>query len=110
MAIYMNPDEYERKRVDCGNWDKKHNQCRVLADGRRCKPNSCEFFMTRAAISESRTNAYKRLATLPEEQQQHIAVKYYDGKMPWRKYRTATFDPYAVGILDDFYGRGNEDV
>ncbi len=102
----MNPDEFNRKRVDCGNWDRKHNRCEVLADGRKCKPTYCEFFMTRAAITESRTNAYRRIATLPEEQQEHISQKYYEGKRPWKKYTPVTFDPYAVGMFLDELERG----
>ncbi len=101
-----NNDEFERKRAYCGNWDSRHNKCTVLADGRKCKPSYCEFYATRALLADSREKAMRRIASLPEEQQDHIAMKYYDGKKPWKKYLPITFDPYAVGMFLDELEKG----
>jgi hypothetical protein len=46
----------------------------------------CPFFKTLTDLLFGREEALKRIATLPEYQQQTIADNYYNGEMPWRKY------------------------
>jgi hypothetical protein len=46
----------------------------------------CPFFKTLTDLLFDREEALKRIATLPEYQQQTIADNYYKGEMPWRKY------------------------
>jgi hypothetical protein len=46
----------------------------------------CPFFKTLTDLLFDREEALKRIATLPEYQQQMIADNYYKGEMPWRKY------------------------
>ena len=46
----------------------------------------CPFYKTQAELMIDREKALKRIATLPEYQQQMIADNYYKGEMPWRKY------------------------
>lgn len=95
---------YEKKRIYCANWDEDHHLCRCLADGLKCKPCFCKFYATRAELATSRTNALKRIATLPEAQQAHISEKYFNGKRPWRRYATPTIDPYTVDYIESLKG------
>ena len=47
---------------------------------------NCNFYMTEEAKKTSDEKANKMLNNLPENHQADIAVKYYNGKMPWRTY------------------------
>lgn len=52
----------------------------------RCKGSmGCAFYRCEAAHQASKQDAMERIATLPDDQQQHIADTYYGGKMPWMK-------------------------
>ncbi len=52
----------------------------------RCKGSmGCEFYKSEVAQAVASHAAMERIATLPDDQQQHIADKYYGGKMPWMK-------------------------
>lgn len=44
----------------------------------------CKYFKSVAEITASEQAKNERLATLPEDHQQYIADKYYNGKMPWK--------------------------
>lgn len=46
----------------------------------------CPFYKTLTDLLFGREEALKRIAMLPEYQQQTIADNYYKGEMPWRKY------------------------
>lgn len=46
-----------------------------------CQKERCPFFNTQAECDK----AERRLSELTDEQQKHIAKKYYGGKKPWLK-------------------------
>ncbi len=61
-----------------------NENCRVL--GGDCPGfDACPFYKSIEQHESDRLAAYKRLATLPEKKQYHIALMYYRGKMPWRE-------------------------
>ena len=67
----------------CFAYDQSDKSCRALHNSSDCGL-ACPFRKSRTRIYASRRNAYRRLAGLPEEQQQHIAETYYGGARPWR--------------------------
>lgn len=46
--------------------------------------NNCNFFLTKEQRENKRQKAFKRIFKLPLREQEHIAVTYYSGAMPWR--------------------------
>ena len=68
------------------NHDTAKDECKTL-DVQRCIGERCSFYTTTAQKNKSLKNAYKRLCELPAEKQMEYAVRYYDGKMPWRAER-----------------------
>jgi hypothetical protein len=68
------------------NRDTAKDECKTL-DVRRCIGEKCSFYTTAAEKDKSLEIAYKRLRELPTEKQIEYAVRYYDGKMPWRAER-----------------------
>ena len=85
------------KKINCQRSDEmtkcihfNHNvtkdNCKAL-DVRRCIGERCSFYATTAQKNKLLENAYKRLCELPVEKQMEYAVRYYDGKMPWRAER-----------------------
>lgn len=57
--------------------------CKVLSD-RFCIDNHCGFFKTRDQQALSLALVYERLRKRSPQEQQEIALKYYNGKMPWQ--------------------------
>lgn len=61
--------------------------CMALDTGmhkNRCTGSEgCAFYKTAAAQRVSENAALERIATLPDGEQQYIADKYHQGKMPW---------------------------
>lgn len=60
-------------------------KCRALILGRRRCPWECSFFKTEKQLAESTEKTNETLRSLPFKRQIHIADKYYEGEMPWRK-------------------------
>ena len=65
-------------------------QCFANKNGTGCKimqseicDGVCGFHKTRKAAKASLRAANVRLASLPHDEQQYIADKYYGGNMPW---------------------------
>lgn len=48
-----------------------------------CKNGDCAFFKTKEKAKQDLEKANKRLASLPREEQEGIADKYYGGKISW---------------------------
>jgi hypothetical protein len=46
----------------------------------------CPFYKTQAELMIGREEALKRIATLPEWEQQTISGNYYKGEKPWMMY------------------------
>ncbi|WP_320952323.1 hypothetical protein [Hungatella effluvii] len=59
----------------------ENRYCGVL--GRPCSGKSCGFHKTKKEQEESLEKANARLRSLPEYQQEAIAVKYYGGVRKW---------------------------
>ena len=60
--------------------------CQATTNSCNGMDRKCPFFKTLTDLLFDREEALKRIATLPEYQQQMIADNYYKGEMPWRKY------------------------
>ena len=60
--------------------------CQATTNSCNGMDRKCPFFKTLTDLLFDREEALKRIATLPEYQQQTIADNYYKGEMPWRKY------------------------
>lgn len=60
--------------------------CKATTNSCNGMDRKCPFFKTLTDLLFDREEALKRIATLPEYQQQMIADNYYKGEMPWRKY------------------------
>lgn len=58
--------------------------CRILTVY-ECKGEECPFFKTKSKFDSKQRLANIRLRRLPQEQQTHIADKYYSGQMPWKE-------------------------
>ena len=62
---------------------KEDSSCNALSV-EECIGSTCSFYKTIEQYNESCKNADARVASLNEEKQRELAVKYYNGKMPWR--------------------------
>ena len=60
----------------------RNGECRILY-GRCCNPEKCKFKGTKEEVYLQRRAASLRLASLPQEQQEAIAQKYYRGRRMW---------------------------
>ena len=60
------------------------NQCDTLAV-ETCHGSACSFYKTIEQETESGKKAYDRLASLSKEDQIKIALKYYNGQIPWQE-------------------------
>lgn len=58
--------------------------CKALEGAPVCN-EKCAFYQSKKEARESLYYAYARLCTLSAAEQQRIADKYYDGKMPWQE-------------------------
>ena len=73
----------------------KEENCVSFLGGRGCKRlkvktcigTDCSFYRDAVKEKMEQEKADARLRSLPAEVQQHIADKYYKGKMPWLKRR-----------------------
>ena len=45
---------------------------------------ACRFYKPRWALEKEQRRIDQRLIRLPMEQQERIAEKYFEGRMPWR--------------------------
>ena len=74
---------------------KTRENCSAFLGGYSCKKlkvktcdeEECAFYRTDIEEKISKEKADKRLRSLPKIDQQYIADKYHDGKMPWQKRR-----------------------
>ena len=72
---------------------KSHrNECFAAMNGAKCSilrvercVGHCAFRKTAVELADEQAAVFERLASLPIEQQLHIADTYYDGKHPWIK-------------------------
>ncbi len=64
--------------------NKKNEVCKAL-EGACPGFATCPFYKSAKQYGADRREAYKRLSMLPGKRQEHIALMYYRGKMPWRK-------------------------
>ena len=64
----------------------EESQCNALTV-ETCTGSTCCFYKTTEEQNESCKKADDRLASLSKDQQSHIALKYYKGRMPWQKGR-----------------------
>ena len=60
----------------------RNGECRILYGVCR-NPEKCKFKGTKEEVYQARRAASLRLATLPQEQQEAIAQKYYRGRRMW---------------------------
>ena len=66
----------------CFAYTTEGNECLALEDSSGCGPN-CPFRKSEAEHEAARLNADRRLASLPDVQQQYIAETYFLGERPW---------------------------
>ena len=66
----------------------------------------CPFYKTQAELMIDREEALKRIATLPEYEQQTISENYYKGEKPWRMYA----EEYAGAERDETFGAERENA
>lgn len=62
--------------------------CMVLDTCKRCTPSisaKCSFGLTPSEFRAGMLRAYRRIASLSDENQSAISQQYYKGKMPWRE-------------------------
>ena len=59
------------------------NQCDALTV-ETCPGSMCSFYKTVEQQNESCRKANARLASLSKEKQIKIALKYYNGQIPWQ--------------------------
>ena len=64
----------------------------------------CPFYKTQADLLFDREEALKRIATLPEYEQQTISEKYYKGEKPWGMYA----EEYAGTEREEAFGAERE--
>lgn len=50
----------------------------------------CPFYLTEYEYMKRRLKAYARLRTLPDYEQDYIAMKYYKGQKPWMAIEVTT--------------------
>jgi hypothetical protein len=69
-----------------------NTSCFACVDGSRCMALhaasitcvGCRFFKTRAQLDAEQQRVNDILAAKPFSEQQYLAGKYHQGKMPWR--------------------------
>lgn len=61
---------------------KGKSGCEMLVV-RKCPGDCCSYFKTEVQHQSDMQKALRRLASLDKENQEFIADKYYNGKMPW---------------------------
>lgn len=59
--------------------------CKVLCTNCNGMNEECSFYKTLPQFLEDNEKSLERLATLPEQKQEHISEMYYFGSHPWRK-------------------------
>jgi len=64
----------------------------------------CPFYKAQAELMIDREEALKRIATLPEYEQQTISEKHYKGEKPWRMYA----EEYTGAKRDETFGTERE--
>lgn len=64
-------------------WACDHNQCEILINRNDCSIEKCAFYITSDQLLKKKAKINKRLRSLPTEQQEEIANKYYNDMMPW---------------------------
>ena len=69
--------------TNCFAYDPEKG-CQILTDSNRCEQD-CPFRKSQATADADRLQSGRRLASLSEECQQHIADTYYQGERPWMK-------------------------
>lgn len=69
--------------IICAAYNMNTGKCKGL-DVRECESGKCRFCATPEELAASKERALRRIATLPYEQQEYIAAKYYDGDHPWK--------------------------
>jgi len=69
---------------NCFAYTTVGNRCSALIDSSGCGPD-CPFRKSPAEYQAAQQNVHRRLARLPQVDQQHIAETYYGGKRPWLK-------------------------
>lgn len=74
------------KKIDCIGITR-NRRCKCLNID-TCVGEKCRFHHTDTEAKEKQKAVFKRLANLSKEQQYDIAVKYYNGNMPWMKERS----------------------
>lgn len=78
----MRLESEKRKLPDCVALTET-GRCRQL-ETKQCVGENCPFLKNRQSCHEQEVRVYKRLASLDEETQQRISVKYYHGTRPWQ--------------------------
>jgi len=68
---------------NCFAYDPANKNCSALHDSSGCG-FTCPFRKSKTEHKAGHRRANQRLASLPEDQQQHIAETYYDGERPWK--------------------------
>lgn len=74
--------------------------CKATINNCNGMDRKCPFFKTLTGLLFEREEAMKRIATLPEYQQQTISENYYKCEKPWRKYA----EEYARAERDETFG------
>lgn len=67
----------------CANYSSHKKMCNAL-DVKHCNPERCSFYIPFKKAHETLDEAYKRLNSLPPEEQARIAAKYFAGKRVWK--------------------------
>ena len=65
---------------------RKDGECRAL-ECRLCMTSyaDCPFYKSTTQAKQDKAARFERLARLPQEQQERISARHYEGRMPWRK-------------------------
>lgn len=64
---------------------RRDQSCKALDLESKCPgSHKCPFYKPKWLVNKRKKAVFKRLESLPEYVQLEIAIKYYDGKMPWR--------------------------
>ncbi len=61
----------------------KKGKCAVLTVGYCIGHDNCAFYKTEEQVKTEQEKVFKRIASLPYDDQKYIAKYHYGGKMPW---------------------------
>lgn len=63
----------------------KQGKCSVLTVGHCIGHDKCAFYKTEEQVKIEQQKVFKRIASLPYDNQKYISKYHYGGKMPWHE-------------------------